>query len=732
MSGHWLAIAVVVVLVILSGLSAGLEVGLFSIDSIFLRVWSKAGDENQKKMSQKLITFFNRYHWTLVALILFNASCMMTLPIVLDSIVDPITALILSITVVLFVGEVIPLAFFVRHAIPICAFFSPVIWGSIIVTAPLSYPVGRLLDYILGSHEEILDRDELAALILPPAVQDDGRDEDTMEVEIECQRKGVSFEPSRRASTKSADPESLTDDAFRLRQAEIRMLQGAMLLTQDTVVNHMHTTTENIFMLSSQQPLDGETIEAIIRSGYSRIPVYFGDDHRHVIGALIVNSLVKLCFANPDPPPLVSNYPLREVMRLSESATLYDAYMAFREGISNMAVVYNNIGVMLGLLTLTDVLTALYQGDPGEGKIQSSTHGARRTDKIVGVMEGMKFLSQTKHIETFLVTADGKATVAPQVDETVKTAGGDRFPSIGSPAPPGREIDRERRLSQQWSTMQQITGNKVTENNNNNKIIINSNYLWFIIIIIIIIPFSFEFRSSFQRRNMFFFFCQASPAAARTEVIVFSVRSTAMYTVTGAYVSLPSPKQSAAEKEKPYYAWIETSIGFALRVPTQFIDHSIRFHIFFFWYFLRVVNLTVAQLPNRYTLQKKGKNHTFSTSAVPISALLWPDAVILVPHGMPDKLTDFPLCVKCVSSHTTVFVACPLQCRYGDVRKTLATLLHRPFASVNIAPMEDDRDHAGPFPGDAPVPQEEREGFLTACILRRGDNGAWSSYHPPT
>lgn len=211
------------------------------------------------------------------------------------------------------------------------------------------------------------------------------------------------------------------------------MLQGAMQLTQDTVTNHMHTTTEQIFMLSSHQPLDRETIETIIKSGYSRIPVYFGDDHRHVIGALIVNSLVKLCFTNPDPPPLVSNYPLREVMRLSESATLYDAYMAFREGISNMAVVYNSIGVMMGLLTLTDVLTALYQGDPSSDK-PVKTHDVRRTDKMVGVMEGMKFLSQTKHIDTFLVTADASGPT-PQVEiESVRASSPERLrPCASSP-----------------------------------------------------------------------------------------------------------------------------------------------------------------------------------------------------------------------------------------------------------------------------------------------------------
>lgn len=435
---------------------------LFSIDSIFLRVWSTAGDEEQKRMAKVLMKFFNRYHWTLVSLVLFNCSCMMTLPIVLDSLVEPITALILSITVVLFVGEVIPLAFFVRYAIMICTFFSPVIWGSMIISAPLSYPVSLLLDYILGTHEELLDRDELAALILPAAYPSPtscdeepipafDKDDPSMMLNsitagetagggdprgnaLSSSARGGGGAPGsphnsdstggsgkkdrkgRRGGNRRDSAEDAEDrNAFRLREAEIRMLQGAMQLTRDTVLDHMRTKTENIFMLSSQQPLDDDTIKAIINSGFSRIPVYFGDDHRHVIGALIVNSLVKLCFAKPDPPPLVSNYPLREVMRLSESATLYDAYLAFREGISNMAVVYNSIGVMVGLLTLTDVLTALYQADEQPEEKRVPTVHARRTDKMVDVMEGMKFLSQKKHISSFLVSAEAVEVARPQV-----------------------------------------------------------------------------------------------------------------------------------------------------------------------------------------------------------------------------------------------------------------------------------------------------------------------------
>lgn len=456
-------------LVAFSAISAGLEVALFSIDSIFLRVWSSAGTDEQKRWANELMGFFNHYHYTLVSLILFNSCCMMSLPIVLDTLVSPMTALILSVTVVLFVGEVIPLAFFVRHAVYICTLFAPLMRAVVVISTPISYPVSLLLDRILGSHEELLDRDELAAFILPQELcTDDGMEaaQDTPSVAIvdpyvhgkpeslllylperefgdspvlTPMRRGNSNLSLEEMTVEGLQPpcspyaalggggtgacfSTSEEDAFRLRKEEVRMLTGAMRLTKATVIDHMQTRTENIFMLSSQQPLDATTVSAIIQSGFSRIPVFFGDNPRHVIGALIVHSLVKLCFASPDPPPLVGNYPLREVMRLPESAKLYDAYLAFREGSSNMAVIYNSLGVMTGLLTLTDVLSALYLAPLPAEDTSGNVFIQRRTNKMVNLVESMKFLSQSKHINSIYLSGDTRRDAASQeeVDATLQ------------------------------------------------------------------------------------------------------------------------------------------------------------------------------------------------------------------------------------------------------------------------------------------------------------------------
>ncbi|KAG5472905.1 hypothetical protein LSCM4_02230 [Leishmania orientalis] len=382
----WYSVASVVC-VAGAGFFVGLQIALFSIDRLFLRVLTTTGTPKERQQAKSLLAVLQLQHWTLVALVLMNAVFVMTLPILLETMFDELTALIVSITAVLFAGEVVPLAVFVRWAIPACSYFIHAIWLAIIVTAPVSYPMGKVLDRVLGHNEEPLDREDLAALIVGPQWEEN--EEESAMMEVTALRVGDGGDGAR--------PMEQENSHYQLRESEVKMLQAAMLLSTDTVQQHLRTKVEAAFMLSSRDTLDRETILRILTAGYSRVPVYFGEDRRHIIGALIVNSLVSLCFSQPNPPPLVSDYPLREVMRLSHESSLYDAYLAFRDGTSNMAIIYDSSGAVVGLLTLNDVLATLYSADP-VAPVALSEHYQRRQQKMVELVEGMKLLQASKRV----------------------------------------------------------------------------------------------------------------------------------------------------------------------------------------------------------------------------------------------------------------------------------------------------------------------------------------------
>ncbi|KAG5472525.1 hypothetical protein LSCM1_03926 [Leishmania martiniquensis] len=385
----WYSVAAVVC-VAGAGFFVGLQIALFSIDRLFLRVLTTTGTPKERQQARSLLGVLQLQHWTLVALVLMNAIFVMTLPILLETMFDELTALIVSITAVLFAGEVVPLAVFVRWAIPVCSYFIHAIWLAIVVTAPVSYPMGKVLDRVLGHREEPLDREDLAALIAGPQWEENEEESAMVEVTAVSVGDDGGGADGARATEEERSP-------YQLLESEVKMLQAAMLLSTDTVRQHLRTKAEDAFMLSSRNSLDREAILRILTAGYSRVPVYFGENRRHIIGALIVNSLVSLCFSQPDPPPLVSDYPLREVMRLSQDSSLYDAYLAFRDGPSHMAIIYDTSGAMVGLLTLNDVLATLYNTDP-VAPVTLSEHYLRRQQKMVELVEGMKLLQATRRV----------------------------------------------------------------------------------------------------------------------------------------------------------------------------------------------------------------------------------------------------------------------------------------------------------------------------------------------
>ncbi len=89
------------------------------------------------------------------------------LPIFLDDIVPTYVAVILSVSVVLVFGEILPSAFFTGpQQLKMAARLTPLVWGFIFLFAPLAYPISLALDKLLGKAEDDrYNKAELKALL---------------------------------------------------------------------------------------------------------------------------------------------------------------------------------------------------------------------------------------------------------------------------------------------------------------------------------------------------------------------------------------------------------------------------------------------------------------------------------------------------------------------------------------------------------------------------------------
>nr|KJB28284.1 hypothetical protein B456_005G040600 [Gossypium raimondii]KJB28285.1 hypothetical protein B456_005G040600 [Gossypium raimondii]KJB28286.1 hypothetical protein B456_005G040600 [Gossypium raimondii] len=165
-----------------------------------------------------------------------------------------------------------------------------------ILCFPIAYPVGKVLDWMLGHNEALFRRAQLKAL-----------------VSIHSQEAGKGGE--------------LTHD-------ETTIISGALDLTEKTAEEAM-TPIESTFSLDVNSKLDWEAMGKILARGHSRVPVYSGNP-KNIIGLLLVKSLLTV---RPETETPVSAVSIRRIPRVPSDMPLYDILNEFQKGSSHMAAV---------------------------------------------------------------------------------------------------------------------------------------------------------------------------------------------------------------------------------------------------------------------------------------------------------------------------------------------------------------------------------------------------------
>ncbi|KAJ8766355.1 hypothetical protein K2173_022414 [Erythroxylum novogranatense] len=283
-------------LVLFAGIMSGLTLGLMSLGLVDLEILHRSGTSTEKKQAAVILPVVQKQHQLLVTLLLCNAVAMEALPIYLDKLFNQYVAIILSVTFVLAFGEVIPQAICSRYGLAVGANFVWLVRILMILCYPIAYPIGKVLDWVLGHNEALFRRAQLKAL-----------------VSIHSKEAGKGGE--------------LTHD-------ETTIISGALDLTEKTAEEAM-TPIESTFSLDVNSKLDWEAMGKILARGHSRVPVYSGN-HRNIIGLLLVKSLLTV---RPETETPVSAVSIRRIPRVPSDMPLYDILNEFQKGSSHMAAV---------------------------------------------------------------------------------------------------------------------------------------------------------------------------------------------------------------------------------------------------------------------------------------------------------------------------------------------------------------------------------------------------------
>ncbi|XP_030319798.1 metal transporter CNNM4 [Calypte anna] len=355
----WLQIILIAGLLVLSGMFSGLNLGLMALDPMELRIVQNCGTDKEKRYARKIEPIRRKGNYLLCSLLLGNVLVNTTLTILLDDLIGSgIGAVVASTIGIVIFGEIVPQALCSRHGLAVGANTIVVTKFFMLVTFPLSYPISKLLDCILGQEiGTVYNREKLVEML------------------------------------------KVTEPYNDLVREELNMIQGALELRTKTVEDVM-TPLQNCYMINRDAILDFNTMSEIMESGFTRIPVY-EEERSNIMDILYVKDLA---FVDPDDcTPLKTitkfyNHPIHFVFH----DTKLDAMLEeFKKGKSHLAIVQkvNNEGEgdpfyeVLGLVTLEDVIEEIIKSEILD---ESDTFTDNRSRKKVGDQKNKRDFSAFK------------------------------------------------------------------------------------------------------------------------------------------------------------------------------------------------------------------------------------------------------------------------------------------------------------------------------------------------
>ncbi|CAL9708066.1 unnamed protein product [Knipowitschia caucasica] len=368
----WLQIILICCLLVLSGMFSGLNLGLMALDPMELRIVQSCGTDKEKKYARKIEPIRRKGNYLLCSLLLGNVLVNTTLTILLDDLIGSGLGAVAASTVgIVIFGEIVPQALCSRHGLAVGANTILLTKLFMLLTFPLSWPISKLLDCVLGQEiGTVYNREKLVEML------------------------------------------RVTEPYNDLVKEELNMIQGALELRTKTVEDVM-TPISNCFMIHSGALLDFNTMSEIMESGYTRIPVYEGE-RSNIVDILFVKDLA---FVDPDDATTLKtitkfyNHPVHFVFHDTKLDSMLEE---FKKGKSHLAIVQkvNNEGEgdpfyeVLGLVTLEDVIEEIIKSEILD---ESDMYTDNRNRKKVAPNKNKRDFSAFKH-ET-----ESKVKISPQL-----------------------------------------------------------------------------------------------------------------------------------------------------------------------------------------------------------------------------------------------------------------------------------------------------------------------------
>lgn len=317
----WVSTVSIFILLCLSGFFSGSETALTGASRAKMAALEKEG--NKKAATVNILR--NRKDRMIGALLLGNnlvnilASALATAVLIkLVGEAGVVYATLVMTLLVLIFAEVLPKTYALLHTERMAMAIAPVVQVLVFVFSPISETVIKIVYFVLKLFG--IDKDQIV---------------DSTEEEL---RGAIELH------------QSTNQDVL-----EQRAMLRSILDLADVEVCEVMTHRKNVVMIDANEPVD-KIIDAVLDSPYTRLPIWKNDGD-NIIGVINVKFLMRelrrhgAAYEALDITKIAS-----EVWFVPETTTLFDQLQAFRKRKEHFAIVVDEYGALMGVVTLEDIL----------------------------------------------------------------------------------------------------------------------------------------------------------------------------------------------------------------------------------------------------------------------------------------------------------------------------------------------------------------------------------------
>ena len=321
----WFSVGVVFVLLILSGFFSGSETALTAASRSRLHNWEKEGNkragmvnkirERKDRMIGSLLLGNNLVN------ILASALATSTLIKVFGEVGVFYATMIMTLLVLIF-AEVLPKTYALTHADKMSVFIAPIIRVVIWLFFPIAEAVNKIVKVTLrlfGADMDKIPENSHMEILRGVIELHQGEDVETQE-----------------------------------QRAMLRSVLDLFEVDVEEVMTHR----KNVTMLNAADPIE-KIIEEALQSPYTRMPIY-RDESDNIIGVLHAKALMRELKTREKNNQGIDGIDIEELATdpwfVPDATTLYEQMQAFRSRREHFAVVVDEYGSYMGIVTLEDIL----------------------------------------------------------------------------------------------------------------------------------------------------------------------------------------------------------------------------------------------------------------------------------------------------------------------------------------------------------------------------------------